>query len=278
MNLFLHAEVNVKDASFFKTWTEEIFHRTYKSRSVHKGWLGTGWCTELEKSLEILRDEIILTDCVLDYEIKFVKKDSIYITTIGEQDIISVEGQNYVRRVHQTVQKFNQDGKLISMVGKNQRPITITYSENGTFREAHIGEYKITLIADSKKGKAARLQGPRMADFLYLISEQGLMEVRSGDTTMYKYKYGEFDNLTKITSYNKPEYLKYDQQDRITEYISADGCRNQYFYYARSSLHSQSVRQRQCQNRKPEKIIYDFFYEKNPDGGFTLLKATRRHT
>jgi hypothetical protein len=258
MNLFLHAEVNVKDASFFKTWSEKIFHRTYKSRSVHKGWLGTGWCTEFEKTLNVQGKEITLSDCSLDAEIKLSLGKDIYL--IGSLYIYEISGSQ--------LQKYDLRGRLVFLKIQD-RKIEIKYGKNDEVREVIFNDkFKLTIATDSKKGKTARLQGPRMADFLYAIN-RNLNEVRQGTVSLYKYSYDEFDNMISVNSPRHHETMAYDaERDQITEYVSADGCLNQYTYLAVSPLHSATLRKKIC-GKKSEEIRYHFFYRIR--GGQTFL-------
>lgn len=259
MNLFLHAEVNVKDASFLKFWTEANFHRTYKSRSIHKGWLGTGWCTEFEKSLLIRGNEIILSDCMIDRDSQFTLKNKVFISNTDPRDRILISDTYYTREIgDDTIQKFDRAGRLVYLKSPSKK-MEVTFGTNGKYKQVTLDEtYKLSFTWNSKVGTSVRLQGPRMVQFLYLI-DKNLKEVRKGSQSLYKYSYDDYDNLTSILSGNESEYMKYTDTDQIKEYI-VKGCTNRYKYSSISNLHSLTIRKITCVKSSTE-IRYHFFYE-----------------
>lgn len=275
MNLFLHAEVNVKDASFFKSWSDGEIKRTYQSRSTHKGLLGTGWCLEVEKKLRITEKEIVLQDCSNEKDTWYLKNKNYFANVNSPEDKIIKSGQSYWRFLKDKgFQKFDEQGLLKVFKDNTGKYFEISY-EKGLIKEITVNnKYKLTMMMDPKLGKVARIRGPRMAELLYLISAEHLTEVRQGKKTVLKYTYDEYDNMTSLkASASGEETMKYDvTKDWLLEYSSQNGCTEKYSYTLSSPLHFLTTLDKYCKGQLVTHLVYHFEYDKSKTGTVTLSK------
>lgn len=270
MNLFLHAEVNVKDASFFKSWTDEVLRRTYKSRSVYKSLFGLGWCTDFEKKLRISDEEVVLEDCTLGIDLVFKRKEKVFVEITNNNDKLTKVAGSYWRLVETGgFQKFDEKGRLLRAQDHRGRSFDIKYNET-SIKEVLIDKsYRLTV--DSKNGKVARLKGPRMVDFLYLINDKGLIEVQKSQKLLQKYDYDDYGNMSYLRENLKEERITYDaKKDWITSRKTSDGCTEKYTYSEPAPLQAVTVRSLDCPGQKTSYHKYQFYYAKREDGKIYL--------
>ncbi|MCB0350069.1 MAG: hypothetical protein KDD38_02725 [Bdellovibrionales bacterium] len=252
-----HADVNMKEASYFRTWIDHVIkrdrrdlkvRRTYKSRSLFQGVFGFGWCSDLDTNIDIKESESIeLNDCHNKNALRFIKNKLTgnFTNTDNARDLIIFDGKTYSRRIHGALdQRFSPSGKLI--INKNfiQK---VEYTTDGLVREI--------LYADQSA-------------FQYRYLNKNLIEVIRAGRPHQQYEYDNLHNLTTIQYSNgEIERIQYDSDyDRVAFIKTRSGCTETYDFKLpdpSNRNHFVSSVIKKCPKLPDFKTQYEFWYEFN---------------
>ncbi len=279
-SLSANADVNMKDASYYKTWIDfeirkdaHIFQlrRTYNSRSLHPGLFGFGWCSDFEKRLDLNRsDQISLNDCRLTAPIRFKKKKENLYESL-EKESIEFKDNTYLRTTPQkSIQKYNKLGKLISLISSTGDRLDLIYDYSGLLVKITVNknsEMKIKFDSTRQHILAIELGKNRQANYHY--KEQNLVRVANSWKNSFSYNYDDLHNLTRIYYPDKTqEVFTYNKEkDWIVRIDSRNKC-NESFKFTRlgKGFDYTSVAEKRCAGKLINKTAYEFRYKKGADG------------
>lgn len=269
----------MKDASYYKTWIDleiqkgpKVFQlrRTYSSRSLHQGLFGFGWCSDFEKSLDVSRtDQITLTDCRLNAPIKFKKiRPNLYESATQEK--IEIKDREYLRITPKhALQKFNKNGKLVSLVNASGDRLDLSYDLTGLLSKLRYNSMSDILIkADPTKKRILQITTPHNPGVLYNYDGQNLIQVRNAWNNTFKYTYDELHNLTRIKYPNETqELIVYNtDKDWVTKITTHDRCEEFFKYTAKSDSTYTASAERHCGGKITQKSTYEFRHKARADG------------
>lgn len=272
------ADVNMKDGGFLNSDRDGFIHRTYNSRSMSSGWLGFGWCSNLEKRLRIQDGRITYLDCNLDREISFYmpkaggksKSENFILQVIGTQYLLTKRSDSPISKV-----LFNSQGQLTELTENGRGPIQIRYLPTGRIKDiVDETQRKSWHVTWSKDEKIIGVSTEGDDNITYSYSNDNLIQVNSnlGLRSSLKYNYDSFHNLQSIQRSGKIENrLTYDtDHDRLLSQQKSETCLEIYKYSSSSDLHFSSSAERYCGKSKPQIRTYEF-WQKDLSEGFHLL-------
>lgn len=274
------ADVNMKDASFYKTWIDlEIFHenrlfqlrRTYSSRSLHPGLFGYGWCSDFEKTLDLSRsDQILLKDCRLPAPIKFKKKKpNLYESP--SKETLELKNNRYLRTtLHKSHQNFDRQGKLLNLIDKNQDRVDLGYDAGGFIQSvAFNGQEILKIEADSLRRHIDLVNAKSFGKISYSYKGRDLIQVQNAWKNTFNYSYDDFHNLVRIRYPDQnQEVLTYDtENDWILSITTRDLCQEHFQFRQQGPLNGYiATAERRCQGKLLKKISYEFRHKARADG------------
>ncbi|MGZ3797754.1 MAG: DUF6531 domain-containing protein [Pseudobdellovibrionaceae bacterium] len=277
------ADVNMKNASYFKTWIDleirkdaHIFQlrRTYNSRSLHPGLFGFGWCTDFEKSLELNRsDQIILYDCRLNAPLKFKrKKENLYESP--SKETIEFKEDHYLRTTtKKTLQKFDKLGKLTRLIDPNENRLDFIYEKGGPLRKIiYNKDVELNIKFDTLHRHIQAITSDEGSEAHYSYENQNLVDVRNSWKNFFVYHYDGFHNLIRILYPGKvEEILTYDSEkdwilriDRLKD--SVIQCTEIFKYTQENNSNYSSTAEKICAGKTIAKTIYEFRHKTRADG------------
>jgi YD repeat-containing protein len=276
-----NADVNMKDASYYKTWIDleiqrgsKVFQlrRTYSSRSLHQGLFGFGWCSDLEKSLDLRRksEEIVLQDCRLNAPIKF-KKISPTLYESANKESLEYRDQEYLRTTSKkSLQKFNKNGKLVSLVDASGDRLDLSYDLTGFLTKLRYNNSSEILVrADATKKRILQITTPHNPGVLYTYLGQDLIRVRNAWKNVFTYQYDELHNLTRVQYPNETqELIVYNtEKDWVVKVTNRDLCEDRFkFERQGGSDNYTATAEKHCKNKLVAKTVYEFRHKARADG------------
>ena len=284
------ADVNLQQASYYKTWTDFTvtsknvkysFQRTYKSRSIHQGLFGFGWCTDFEKKLDLnSKTEIILKDCQEDHFLRFTKRGKNYVSTADPKDKILVVGDQFQRQKGLIQQVFDAEGKLIRLQFFKW-PLEIFYDHNQQISSLKINhDQSISLKFTPRNGDLLTVTAPRKAAFVYRLKNKNLISVSSADAIETNYSYSPTHNLVLIERAGKTlESMTYNEQkDWLIGTATSGECKETFSYSADSKkpLLFKAIIQKYCNGELKKET--QVTYELTPvfTGGYRITRTFSR--
>lgn len=116
--------------------------RHYNSRSLHQGLFGFGWCSDLEKSLDLrLPGQVTLQDCLFSEPIVFQKITSrLFQNSFRPSDVVTFENGRYVRKTSQSIQTFDSRGRFVSLADHAGFEMRIEYDHDSPPARLFLGD------------------------------------------------------------------------------------------------------------------------------------------
>lgn len=280
------AGVNFKDGSYLHTaidievsQQQHIFElrRTYSSRSLHSGLFGFGWCSDLEKNLDLRRsDQISLRDCRLPSEVVFKKKKpGVFENSDNPDDTILLQNHQFLRRTLNSTQTFTLRGQLQNLSDKTGFHLRLFYDSRDILQKIQLNDQaEIFLKFDPTRRRIQTLLGPRKTRIEYSYHHSDLI---SANTT--NYVYDKVHNLTQIQFEDgSSERMTYDpRNDRVETVTDRKGCSEKVHYsQGNPSLQDIVSSEKKCPGRPTEKSIYRFWYKTDAQGRSYLANFQRR--
>jgi len=241
------ASVNMKDASFSKTWIDaEVLHRTYTSRSLYKGYFGYGWCSNLESRIKSQAEkEIVMEDC--GKTVHYIQKDKKeYQDITGAKNYIKKQDRYlYFQNAEGEFRKYDQTGKLLEFYNAQGAALILSYNDQGklktlkaltsqarsdTWSHEAPPEWQVKWNEDYSRIEKIEMKSSSTIDYIY--NKEDLTEVKENKAST-RYKYDQLHNMVElIGSDGKKERIMYDTaKDQVKEYTREDGCQENFQYY-----------------------------------------------
>lgn len=262
------AEVDLSVGSFIYSDKSTSLGMIYNSRSLHQGLLGLGWCTPLEDSLDILNATTLrLRKCragkIVTYKLKSntlrspSSSSKTYIS--GAETIVSSDSKYQLIKDGQTLQTFNQHGKLLEVKDERGKVAKLIYDKNGFLKDVISGSTEsLRLKIDPRSGRLIEVAGVRLT-FL-----KGNLISIAGPRTAQYFSYDRVGNLTEVTDMKKTISVTYDSHDQVTSVRTSPECSETYAYI-QSENKTQTEVNTNCRGINNKRLV-DFFYSKTSDG------------
>ena len=254
------ADVNLQQASYYKTWTDFTvesknikysFQRTYRSRSIHQGILGFGWCTDFEKTLDLRKfEQITLSDCQEDRSLIFKKHGKDYVSGLNSKDKITLNHGHFQRQKGLIKQIFDSEGRLIEL-RYFKWPIEIFYGSDKRLSRIKINHDQIiSLKFTPRDGDSLTVTAPGKAALVYHLKDKNLISVSATAGLKITYDYNPFHNLIRISQGAQTiERMSYDNaKDWLIETSTDSYCKQTYNYLsdAKKPMLFKTVVQKLC--------------------------------
>ncbi len=271
----------MKDAGYYKTWIDleiqrgsRVFQlrRTYSSRSLHQGLFGFGWCSDLEKGLDLRRkpEEIVLQDCRLNAPIKF-RKISPTLYKSSSQETLEYRNQEYLRTTSKkSLQIFNKIGKLVSLVDASGDRLDLSYDLTGFLHKLRYNNSSEILVrADTAKKRILQITTPHNPGVLYTYLGQDLVQVRNAWKNVFNYQYDGLHNLTRVQYPNQTqELIVYNtEKDWVIKITHRDLCEDRFKFERQGAGDNYTATaEKHCKNKVIAKTTYEFRHKARADG------------
>lgn len=261
------ASVNMKNASFETKEKEYFLERTYNSRSMHKGLLGIGWCTNLEFQIEV---NSVNMPSFYECDKKILIKR--YENINNEYHITVSNGNKYV---------FDKKKRLIKALNSNNSiKFEIHYKSNKL--NSIIDERQITWKVNWKDQFISSIESS-LDCMRFEQNQSNLLAASIKQNSIWMFTYDELDNLTSIKN-NQGIYKKiiYDlDTDQIRSIEDHHGCTEKFNFteHSENNLHLQfSKVTQECKGSLVKDLTYEFYFLKNNDGSFTHVNTKLKKT
>ncbi len=286
------ADVNLQQASYYKTWTDfsieskglkYSFQRTYRSRSIHQGLFGFGWCSDFEKKLEILGPEkIVLKDCQEERTLLYKKRGKDFVSIQDPKDKITRAGSRFHRQKGLIQQVFDPEGRLIELK-YFKWPLQIFYGSDQRISQIKINhDQVINLKFTPRDGDSLTVTAPRKAAFVYHFKDKNLISVTTASGSKIFYQYNSAHNLTRVTRDEKTlELMSYDdKKDWLLEASDDSRCKKTFSYYSdpKKILVFKTRVQKFCEDSLTEETLATYELQEIRGGGYRVSKVfTQTH-
>lgn len=226
---FAFAEVNIAYGEFklqhedsFSSPQEKLI-RNYSSRSLFKGLFGYGWCSswDYRKTYSQGQERILLCQEEVTPKDKIIFNDKGELLTIEKSDL------------------------KILFLQENSHPVNLETKN------------KKTLYVLIKDGFVRKIKSEKQT-ISYEYKEKQLSKVTKEKSSLYRYEYDSFANMTKWHSTKEFESMSYNNEwDLIESYTQKDLCTNEYNY---SFLNKSKFifQKRKCLSKPSQAIKYSF--------------------
>ena len=213
--------------------------RTYHSQDLSDGPFGFGWHTNLTTRLLLVTDGESSTAIVVQGDGKrkrFTQSaDGGWESAAGTYQTLAVEadGSAVLRDKNGKKRYFNRTGGLTQIVDRNNNILSITYDDTGVIATATGASGRTLTFTKGADGRIASLADPLGRIFQYFYDANGYM-VRvvdpMGGENLYGYQADS--NLQTVTDArgNIAVTLTYDDKDRVTQEVLADGATYRFEY------------------------------------------------
>lgn len=233
--------------------------RTYRSRSLFRGFFGQGWCSALDLKIQFAsKGELQIADCDYPHPIVYQldAKASHYVSTMNSNDIIKM-GFGFYERTNQDKQKtrFDLKGRPIEIqIGK--QIYTFDYNSRGLIES--IRNKKVTLVEVKWHPLLDLIE--KLGSTQYRYTGFQLVKVTQSSTDQVKlYNYDDLDNLTDRRE-NKNHLLieYYKAEDRVFKIKSS--CTQTYEYKLINERITSSELTQVCPDKKLLKQTFEVLH------------------
>lgn len=275
MTTKVRAEINMKDASYKNSFIDiKEVRRTYNSRSLYTGIFGFGWCSNFEKSLNIISTkEITLKNC--DQESPFVLTDEsnllrtrMYQDPITKEKILFKNGTytEYLRTGE--IRVFGRTGQMISVISPDGKRTGLTYSRAGLSKVK--SDSGVLQFYMNDTGQVTKIESSNGLIALYLFDKENLIQTINTEKKSHLYEYDSLNNIIKVTYPDKTEenIVYNNDYDRVIKIQLRNNCVEYYDFYNKNNdpLYQVSTLTRRCNNKTIHQYIYEFWYKYRSDG------------
>lgn len=266
----------MKDASYRNTFTDiQEIKRTYNSRSLYTGYFGFGWCSNLEKSLNIKSPkEISFKECdqespfVLTDENNFLKTRT-FENPITKEKLIFKNGTYSQYLQTGEIRIFNRRGQLISTISPDGNKIGYLYDQK-TLTTLKTNLNFLLNFSYNDTQQITKIQSNTGASTLYLYEKENLVQSVNSLKQSHLYDYDELNNMVRLTFPGKTEenIVYNNDHDRVLKIQLRNECTEYYDFYHKNNdpLYQVSTLTRKCDNKTVHTFIYEFWYKVRTDG------------
>jgi hypothetical protein len=263
--------VNIKDASYYIQANDlpqhSIFQRVYTSTNSYRGYYGRGWCSEIDKKIEIKKDLILFIDCRYSDPIQFTRIGSEYFSSNNQKARRVADDHIQIDNL-----EFNPTGQLVKIRDKKQRIYKISYT-NDKPSSVSLNDKLIANIVHSNATKTIQsVHEQNQHKIIHHYENGNLVWTKSNRLGTQRYIYNQFHNLTQWSnSTGKKEDVEYDDlTDRVLVKKSGK-CQENYSYSDSSDGMTLAAEvNRSCGQLEISKTNYDFKYVRNLAGERSL--------
>lgn len=231
-----HASVSLQTGAWVWNMNIQGIELNYNSRSLHQGWWGQGWCSDLDARL-IKEDNgnIKFEHCAQTTSAPKIRS---YENTLE----VTYDDKIFV---------FNHRG-LLSSVEAPTAKIKMEYSGD-KIAKIKVNGTDLKVKTKDHPAKIAEIQAP-FGSMTFHYSRDLLTEINTGSENGMSFKYDGFDNMTLIEKTAKGlkrhlASISYSADDRVSEVRTPSMCKSLYSYEEQKSGNEVvllSKVQRQC--------------------------------
>ncbi len=251
-----------------------VWDWVYRSRSLHKGWFGQGWCSEIEMRLRFeSKGELRLWTCHQPRPLTFKLSatSSAYINTEDSEDLIRIRLGHYARfKKDKLVAQFNRQGLALEiMIDKalwslrydsRQLPVSI---EGPSGQSLSLKWHPVLELVTS-------LQLRSQPKIVFDYDGFNLRQFSEGTRT-YKYAYDDLDNMILWQGpLSTIRFEYYKDKDQIRQIHAR--CREDYEFPHQSDQKRVGLVKKTCPDNNTITTRFEFHY----DGGSSRLPAQVR--
>lgn len=218
LSLQTFASVNLQTGSWMWTVALDGMEIHFNSRSLHQGWWGQGWCSELDQTLTQKSEKVFsFTRCgVKENPMNVIQQGG--VTTVFFSNSTSVFDENFqLKSVTRAGRNLIVEKRMSSQISLslNGRPLILVLNESGTApRVVQAQSIFLTMNFKYSKNLLTRVQSElKTEDFIY----------------------DKMDNMIQIDlkqgEVQKSAHISYSADDRVTEVRSSgQSCFTRYGY------------------------------------------------
>ncbi len=285
------AEVDLSQGSFIYSDKSTSLAMIYNSRSLHRGLLGAGWCTPFEDSLDILNATTLrLRKCrvgkIVTYKLtpntlrapSSSTKSFVRTYESGKEKIVSSNSKFHLINEGQTIQTFDQQGKLLEVKDERGKVANLIYDKNGFLKDVRSGRTEsLKLKVDPRSGRLVELvdaMGDHQGARTRLTFLKGNLISLAGPRKALYFNYDSVGNLTEVSDVKKTTSITYDSRDQVASVRISPDC-NETYTYTQSEVKNQTEVITNCRGINNKRLV-DFFYSKGSSGEKFLEQVSIR--
>lgn len=251
------ANVNLTEGSYETSAQHQIgssvksnftISRFYSSRSTFRGYLGLGWCSSLEWSLDPQTKQLLKCDLLTENTAVPTDNISQLVFKVTEQNI------NYY---------FTREGLLFAVQTHQQALFKIFRNSLGFINKIQNESEAFELRYDQRLGLLTSIQDLKNQVKFFYQSVLLTKVVENAQT--WDYQYDESSNLIKAESPFESEEMSYDNDSDRLLGIKSKGCFEKFEYrtYDKSEWVFESASlEKTCAKAPPEKKTQMMVYDK----------------
>lgn len=185
---------------------------------------------------------------------KIIFKDSYYRRTLSDG----------------TYQKFNSQGKMISMYDRNSNYLQFVYNKNQLVQVSDNNGRRLD-FKYFNNGKVKEIKTPEKVMLKYTYNGQDLIKALNAWKMTYGYKYDSLHNLTQVYFPDKSskEIFYNKDKDLVLGFKDRNNCKENYVYQGSKDNprnHYWSLVTKRCNGKLTNKSRYEFWHRKKSDG------------
>ncbi len=271
--LWAFSEVDLLTGALFKESTDPALphkarsRRNYSSRSLHRGIFGFGWCSDLERKIEISDTQITYYDCNREQGEGFFISDHGDFNNARktEKIVITSRGYKYFSN-NNHIQTFDNKGRLSEIVTPAGLAL-IQYSSNGPIEKVSINKKVVSTWSwndDHSKVKAIYAADEAHSEYFYEDSD--LIAVKTSvDKKNEAYSYDRQHNMLS-TSDETYEYN--DLLDVVVTVKKSNFCNEKYSYNSESPQSQKTIVTIKCKNQGQKRKSVLFRFKSSGEGAY----------
>lgn len=275
------ATVDVRNGNFYKQIIDFPMSHPgfpgvalqYNSQNSEVGLFGKGWCSNLEKKIqERANGQLVYYPCGLGNKVVFRKgkktPHKFFAAEYGLARRIEKKGQEgFVLHLPYGTEEFNSAGQLTKITTPQHLPVTFQYHKNGLHRvnlgnnrnlQLKVNKSRIHEIANS--GSNSKTQ------YIFSKGHPLLVGIKTADKRQFQFDYEKSrQRLEKVVFNGKYLGGVTYANHRVSQFINAKGCRENYSYSNSESGANRINRtdiQKICKNQKPIARFYEVWKTK----------------
>ena len=235
---------------------------------------------DLEKELH---DNVLLRE-ELGKQLKLkgkVEAGAIYYANGRENETIVMKDHEYVRTLPDgTFQKFNLDGRMVSMYDRNGNYLKLTWNSDQLSSVVDNNGRKLNFKYNSSIKKVSKVVGHNNLKASYQYKGEDLIQATTAWKNTFKYTYDDGHNLVRSEFPDKSfKALTYNKEkDWVTSFRNRKGCMESYGYDPDKedpTNHYISTVTKKCGDKVTNQSSFEFWHRKRLDATGKYLYRLR---